>query len=253
MCGGTPDNWTKGVSARGLSPRVRGNRSGACRRVSLPWSIPACAGEPVCGRSRRRTCPVYPRVCGGTRVRSQPSPHLPGLSPRVRGNQDTTNDDAENHRSIPACAGEPLTSRNAMATVRVYPRVCGGTRPGNATPADRKGLSPRVRGNPPAVAADTRTKRSIPACAGEPGIWSSWMKRIGVYPRVCGGTGEGIAGLAQNGGLSPRVRGNQPGQNAGCGLGWSIPACAGEPRCLLQFPNPRSVYPRVCGGTPARW
>ena len=37
----------------------------------------------------------------------------------------------------------------------------------------------------------------------------------------------------------------------------SIPACAGEPSCRLPGARTRSVYPRVCGGTPptrtTRW
>ena len=51
-------------------------------------------------------------------------------------------------------------------------------------------------------------------------------------------------------GLSPRVRGNLVvGLDAAVGL-WSIPACAGEPSRLKRVCRLRSVYPRVCGGTP---
>ncbi len=51
------------------------------------------------------------------------------------------------------------------------------------------------------------------------------------------------------GGLSPRVRGNHPGLDAGLPGAGSIPACAGEP-CLCRHRRHRfEVYPRVCGGT----
>ena len=70
-----------------------------------------------------------------------------------------------------------------------------------------------------------------------------------VYPRVCGGTGAGAAGMLPDKGLSPRVRGNQkiPGLiQPGAG---SIPACAGEPARPTGCPRRSKVYPRVCGGT----
>ena len=71
------------------------------------------------------------------------------------------------------------------------------------------GLSPRVRGNPPATGYMVADLGSIPACAGEPVMACiQWQMRT-VYPRVCGGTmlvGT-VARLRR--GLSPRVRGNR--------------------------------------------
>ena len=54
----------------------------------------------------------------------------------------------------------------------------------------------------------------------------------------------------ENGGLSPRVRGNHRviGQSGKCRR--SIPACAGEPPPAGLYRRGRPVYPRVCGGTP---
>ena len=52
-------------------------------------------------------------------------------------------------------------------------------------------------------------------------------------------------------GLSPRVRGNR---TTCCSTGLrmrSIPACAGEPPPRLMTMSALTVYPRVCGGTPA--
>ena len=75
-----------------------------------------------------------------------------------------------------------------MQTVRVYPRVCGGTPRDRSGVAYREGLSPRVRGN-----------RSICICIAA----ADW-----VYPRVCGGTGRHMLAGHISAGLSPRVRGN---------------------------------------------
>ncbi len=46
VCGGTPAHWEERREHKGLSPRVRGNRSPGSTAVSRMGSIPACAGEP---------------------------------------------------------------------------------------------------------------------------------------------------------------------------------------------------------------
>ena len=196
VCGGT-QSWARlSLPSSGLSPRVRGNRHRGpevtIRLGSIPacageplrgfvktppatGSIPACAGEPRGNRNQHRylgsipACageparPFYPRVTGN---RGDPRA---GLSPRVRGNRHPTSRPIlPNVRSIPACAGEPPTSR------KVYPRVCGGTWSAYRGNSPVGGLSPRVRGNPfeilPSGGLSPRVELigSIPACAGEP-------------------------------------------------------------------------------------
>ena len=55
------------------------------------------------------------------------------------------------------------------------------------------------------------------------------VRRVTVYPRVCGGTLAFSLEMSGRQGLSPRVRGNLKSA-VECPLaGWSIPACAGEP------------------------
>ena len=71
-------------------------------------SIPACAGEPDPDITEDRQAKVYPRVCGGTGLKSQDDTLIEGLSPRVRGNRVTVTAPPAWLRSIPACAGEPL-------------------------------------------------------------------------------------------------------------------------------------------------
>ena len=67
----------------------------------------------------------------------------------------------------------------------------------------------------------------------------------GLSPRV-----RGTHALQR--GLSPRVRGNPAAFLPSVHQRGSIPACAGEPRQLLDASEPAGVYPRVCGGTCAR-
>ena len=102
---------------------------------------------------------------------------------------------------------------------------------GNSCPTGTLGcgLSPRVRGNPPATAPTCKTRWSIPACAGEPYRDAGGSRGGRVYPRVCGGTALIPRVLDGQQGLSPRVRGNQSRRSRGSRSVRSIPACAGQP------------------------
>ena len=86
-------------------------------------------------------------MCGGTWPERRIAARNQGLSPRVRGNHCKLYLAKHCKRSIPACAGEPLHLQRELVTARVYPRVCGGTHPGQSIQASHGGLSPRVRGN----------------------------------------------------------------------------------------------------------
>ena len=209
VCGGTAllKYWAPDLT--GLSPRVRGNHVSAKTRNAAAGSIPACAGEPP-GRVLRPTVTaVYPRVCGGTRVVSPSTVSAVGLSPRVRGNRDPGQTGPARRGSIPACAGEPSAFNCPTVTIRVYPRVCGGTHWLRWAPSCTAGLSPRVRGNRVPRRPGGVPRRSIPACAGEPRLSSPPNTSSRVYPRVCGGTGAMPALVLVSPGLSPRVRGNR--------------------------------------------
>ena len=109
VCGGTNPTSPKTTCPYGLSPRVRGNRIGGFLGNHGQRSIPACAGEPPRSAARDGGCTVYPRVCGGTGAVGDDHRDIPGLSPRVRGNLNRPNEATTLSRSIPACAGEPLS------------------------------------------------------------------------------------------------------------------------------------------------
>ena len=152
-------------------------------------------------------------------------------------------------RSIPACAGEPPSSSSIAGIPGVYPRVCGGTLAFRLPSGASTGLSPRVRGNPFCRGKGRSSRRSIPACAGEPERALRSLHNARVYPRVCGGTCIALYSLMDGWGLSPRVRGNRIRAIDLVNRQRSIPACAGEPAGAGAPPRPCPVYPRVCGGT----
>ena len=127
--------------------------------------------------------------------------------------------------------------------------MCGGTLSSQARNQVLTGLSPRVRGNRPALLFRQLRDRSIPACAGEPQSLRRRRESPSVYPRVCGGTGDQRRRRIGLGGLSPRLRGNLRLLLNRSPYSGSIPACAGEPRNGRKAWDRNPVYPRVCGGT----
>ena len=188
-------------------------------------------------------------MCGGTDNRAALNGNIGGLSPRVRGNRLHPDSHSLDRRSIPACAGEPLSGVLRERNDKVYPRVCGGTDDSVRELMQKGGLSPRVRGNRDCGESQRVRGWSIPACAGEPVDNPQALPPERVYPRVCGGTLRRAALFGGDGGLSPRVRGNPMRLNAQAAHDRSIPACAGEPEWVIADWCANRVYPRVCGGT----
>ena len=252
MCGGSGNGGVgRGVGA-GLSPRVRGKHLDLLDVLFTQWSIPACAGEAFSGAGGGNTPQVYPRVCGGSPASRTSAVSGAGLSPRVRGKLIGSADCANHQRSIPACAGEAAAVFVMRHQRRVYPRVCGGSRPIPAATPVPQGLSPRVQGKLRHRLLPPLNRRSIPACAGE-AYAASLPSHCGrVYPRVCGGS-AGLPGHPRpHRGLSPRVRGKRQRAAASAMMVRSIPACAGEAPPAPALPIPHTVYPRVCGGSRRR-
>ena len=186
--GGTCSTQSLRFSSSGLSPRGRGNRRYGCGSIPIRGSIPAWAGEPLPACSRHDTAGVYPRVGGGTACVGIGHGQVTGLSPRGRGNLRAHYERVGNGGSIPAWAGEPTLPASPAAIAAVYPRVGGGTMGSQKEVERSAGLSPRGRGNLPALRSSLRLSRSIPAWAGEPAQRLPGVSRPQVYPRVGGGT-----------------------------------------------------------------
>ena len=145
--------------------------------------------------------------------------------------------------------------RSTNASMRVYPRACGGTGSHLALLIVVAGLSPRVRGNLRHAQPAHLVSGSIPARAGEPPVVTPGRAGNRVYPRACGGTGGSVSGASHSSGLSPRVRGNLTVCCGPQGRVRSIPARAGEPLGVAVVLDGEGVYPRACGGTGSyeRW
>ena len=249
VCGGSGVIILAQLRRHGLSPRVRGKQWLRNSGGGSGGSIPACAGEASTRLSAPAGYPVYPRVCGGSARRSGRLLAYHGLSPRVRGKHMVADCRCRPGRSIPACAGEARGVSSASANLRVYPRVCGGSRRMCRTKASMNGLSPRVRGKLPRKSLGQRRMGSIPACAGEASWGCARASASRVYPRVCGGSSRSSSTAASAAGLSPRVRGKPPPAGYRQPDQRSIPACAGEAPAIGPLTTAVRVYPRVCGGS----
>ena len=111
--------------------------------------------------------------------------------------------------SIPALTGKPPPQPSPGTTNRVYPRAYGETQPPRCAQSRSRGLSPRLRGNPPRANHRTRLGGSIPALTGKPRAFDLEARVAEVYPRAYGETATTYSGAQTNKGLSPRLRGNQ--------------------------------------------
>ena len=208
VCGATVKAITAWLVSPGLSPRVRGNRLGLRNGPNLEGPIPACAGQPRRFALPRPSCTAYPRVCGATSSASFFSYHSGGLSPRVRGNPQSSAGRAPSIGPIPACAGQPQHADAVQQILGAYPRVCGATSGWATLILGVLGLSPRVRGNLFQSFVLLPLAGPIPACAGQPVQRGIFHRFSWAYPRVCGATPKLTMKNAEETGLSPRVRGN---------------------------------------------
>ena len=219
---------------RGLSPRIRGNRSRGQHRIARIRSIPAHTGKPDVGVGIVGLLRVYPRAYGETMQGRLAGNVQPGLSPRIRGNLQPNIKVHVFSGSIPAHTGKPLAGEGGFARQRVYPRAYGETGLGTTAPMCASGLSPRIRGNRAPKPIFLACLRSIPAHTGKPRLHRIEHARNGVYPRAYGETEDIRARPTLNRGLSPRIRGNHVQQESRVFLGGSIPAHTGKP-LLIRY------------------
>ena len=218
-------------------------------RIAANGSIPAHAGEPEMIRYCADHVGVYPRPRGGTVSRVWTTPSRPGLSPPTRGNPPRIPRRPLSNRSIPAHAGEPISTRKRNSDISVYPRPRGGTRRNRGCGLSLGGLSPPTRGNLGRRFADNVMRGSIPAHAGEPTRDSALAYLGEVYPRPRGGTTIGSASVTAVQGLSPPTRGNLWRLGVYVPFQRSIPAHAGETPATRAAGVSTTVYPRPRGGT----
>ena len=249
VCGATSGSLSADDRARGLSPRVWGNRRAMVSTPSSAGSIPTCVGQPSAPQDADVPTEVYPHVCGATLDKASTDCGDTGLSPRVWGNRHQRHALSLVCRSIPTCVGQPHLHNAAAHCAEVYPHVCGATTFALACPYVPSGLSPRVWGNHRCGACKQRRTRSIPTCVGQPLDGTMCFHPAKVYPHVCGATLLDWARTHRRWGLSPRVWGNHRRKKMRDERTRSIPTCVGQPGRDRRRNTRAEVYPHVCGAT----
>ena len=196
--------------AYGLSPRLRGTADvGEDDDVAARF-IPAPAGNGDAFIREFWFHAVYPRACG-ERVTPSIAPSLTsGLSPRLRGTATERRRWDQDHRFIPAPAGNGDWHCSPATVAAVYPRACGERQRlvKRNTPPD--GLSPRLRGTADPRQGAVSGVRFIPAPAGNGAGAVGRRGACAVYPRACGERHAGPLARIRENGLSPRLRGTGP-------------------------------------------
>ena len=166
VCGERTRNHGPICLQYGSSPRVRGTLRKQRHYSRNSRFIPACAGNAFHQHIKRKQSPVHPRVCGERQIPHRLASCHNGSSPRVRGTPIATIRTINNHRFIPACAGNAIHQNQKILDTTVHPRVCGERAENYNLILCLSGSSPRVRGTPPFIDKIRADARFIPACAG---------------------------------------------------------------------------------------
>ena len=224
------NSFTSFCAALGLgsSPRVRGKRHKA-REANQPTGlIPARAGKTRAVKRSRSASTAHPRVYGENSDSPSTSLWRYGSSPRVRGKQNTGNNNVSSVGLIPACTGKTVILLACLVTNWAHPRVCGENLTFQNTPELVPGSSPRVRGKLTDAHEGDIEAGLIPACAGKTLRPLVIQRRAAAHPRVCGENRLTWRRGSKRQGSSPRVRGKRRNYTSGSFTRGLIPACAGK-------------------------
>ncbi len=231
----------------GLSPLARGTLTEVMVETQNFRFIPAGAGNTAPLKICTKAIAVYPRWRGEHYFCNAQRYSRIGLSPLARGTLAKQTSGYAWCRFIPAGAGNTKFILINTAFVSVYPRWRGEhftTIGGHAT---AHGLSPLARGTQIWGAPLMKSKRFIPAGAGNTAADSRAGHHRPVYPRWRGEHQLSDVSLAWRHGLSPLARGTPVHIRFLVARSRFIPAGAGN---TDQIPVPQStpsVYPRWRG------
>ncbi len=231
----------------GLSPLARGTLTEVMVETQNFRFIPAGAGNTAPLKICTKAIAVYPRWRGEHYFCNAQRYSRIGLSPLARGTLAKQTSGYAWCRFIPAGAGNTKFILINTAFVSVYPRWRGEhftTIGGHAT---AHGLSPLARGTQIWGAPLMKSKRFIPAGAGNTAADSRAGHHRPVYPRWRGEHQLSDVSLAWRHGLSPLARGTPVHIRFLVARSRFIPAGAGNTWRPSSFKASMPVYPRWRG------
>ena len=173
-------------AGQGSSPHLRGSQRPSCWAGHVWRVIPAPAGQPSWGMDLARSSTGHPRTCGAALGIISIVIASVGSSPHLRGSPSKARHWAEQHRVIPAPAGQPISWYFAPFHSWGHPRTCGAATYEAQASTDVDGSSPHLRGSLHRLVGVVPGGRVIPAPAGQPVPSSGRWCCIGGHPRTCG-------------------------------------------------------------------
>ena len=150
----------------GSSPHARGTPLNLTQNIANVRFIPACAGNAYDASVVASTAPVHPRMRGERQYVHQDVDVTVGSSPHARGTRGHAGQAPQDHRFIPACAGNACGRRPSARRTSVHPRMRGERVPGVRLSTATSGSSPHARGTRHSQGVAHARHRFIPACAG---------------------------------------------------------------------------------------
>ena len=157
-------------------------------------------------------------------------------------------------RIIPAHAGQTTSRSRSRCPRSDHPRACGANPVLGDFRGRDDGSSPRMRGKRTEEWGRHRSRRIIPAHAGQTTSGLPGSVTSSDHPRACGANVEMHASLGSHAGSSPRVRGKLRYRHYPLLVARIIPAHAGQTCCRRRPSRSRPDHPRACGAnsfTPA--
>jgi len=151
-----------------------------------------------------------------------------GSSPRARGTQQRRLGQRLGERFIPARAGNTVRAFNRGTKLPVHPRARGEHLRKRRKKGFSPGSSPRARGTRRLPPLPARTRRFIPARAGNTPATSTSRANPPVHPRARGEHSRGRCRCSASAGSSPRARGTLGQDARGVCILRFIPARAGN-------------------------
>ncbi len=155
-----------GFNAAGLSPLTRGTPQKRRPQRGHHRFIPAHAGNTYGALAAQHNTAVYPRSRGEHVCTVRCLALVHGLSPLTRGTLTDTHHSEQQGRFIPAHAGNTTHVVRDKNAESVYPRSRGEHPPRQPAIRNTCGLSPLTRGTRKAVIDAAKSRRFIPAHAG---------------------------------------------------------------------------------------
>ena len=231
----------------GSSPHMRGTLAHLLPSADELRFIPAWAGNARCPVAAETSSTVHPRIRGERHLVTRMDPCQDGSSPHVRGTPTAPEAETLRSRFIPACAGNAHPLRACIRCQSVHPRMREERTRGRPISEERIGSSPHTRGTRRPRVRSHKTRRFIPACAGNAAGADPRTGPASVHPRMRGERVRWAAAPSSISGSSPHVRGMPACRFNSIDPDRFIPACAGNASRISATCSATPVHPRMRG------